>query len=49
MFRTHNNGSLQQACASSIGESTVDKLKKEKWRFKVLEFEKRELLAAKKI
>ena len=47
-FRTHNNGSLQQVRASSIGKSTVDELKKEKWRFKVLGFEKGGVLAAEK-
>ena len=48
MFRTHNNGSLQQAWAFSNGKSTVDKLKNKKWRFKVLGFEKRGILAAEK-
>ena len=47
-FRTHNNGSLQQVRVSSIGKSTVDELKKEKWRFKVLGFEKWGVLAAAK-
>ena len=27
-FRIHNNGSLQQAWASSFGKSTLDELKK---------------------
>ena len=48
MFGTHNNGSLQQASAFSNGKSTVDKLKREKWRFKVLGFEKGGILAAEK-
>ena len=47
-FRTPNNGSFQQDRASSIGKSTVDELKKEKWRFKVLGFEKGGVLAAEK-
>ena len=47
-FRTHNNGSLQQAWAFSNGESTVDKLKNKQWRFEVLGFEKGGILAAEK-
>ena len=47
-FRTHNNGSLQHVRVSSIGKFTVDELKKEKWRFKVLGFEKWGVLAAEK-
>ena len=49
MFRTHNNGSFQQAWAFSNGKSTVDKLKNKKWRFKVVGFEKRRILATEKI
>ena len=37
-FHTHNNGSLQQNWASSTGKSTVEELKKR--RFKVLGIEK---------
>ena len=48
-FRTHNKGSLQQNWASSVGKSTVDELKKEKWRSPVLGFEKGGILAAIKI
>ena len=47
-FRTHNNGSLQQAWAFSNDKSTADKLKREKWRFKVLGFGKRKLWLLKK-
>ena len=48
MFRTHNNGSSQQAWAFSNGKSTADKLKREKWRFKILGFGKRGILASEK-
>ena len=48
MFRTHNNGSFQQAWAFSNGKSTADKLKREKWRFKILGFGKRGILASEK-
>ena len=47
-FRTHNNGSLQQAWAFSNDKSTADKLRREKWRFKVLKFGKKGILAAEK-
>ena len=47
-FCTYNNGSLQQAWASSVGKSTVDELKNEKWGFKVLGLEKWGVVAAEK-
>ena len=45
-FRTYNNGSLQQAWASSIEKSTTDDFKEENWGFKVLGLIKWGILAA---
>ena len=45
-FGIYNNGSLQQDWASSVGKSSVDEMKNEKWGFKVLGLEKWDSLAA---